>query len=79
MHFVLPRYLSEDEVILTISKLHPSEIHYAKDQAKYIMSVADVDKDGFLSLNEMIQNEYAFYGTVFQDEEDFDDYHDEFR
>ncbi|XP_078168001.1 uncharacterized protein LOC144562658 [Carex rostrata] len=71
-------YLSEDEVVPTISKLHPSEVHYAKDQAKYIMSVADVDKDGFLSLNEMIQNEYAFYGTVFQDDEDFDYYHDEF-
>lgn len=39
MHFVLPRYLLEDEVVPTISKLHPSEVHYAKDQAKYIMSV----------------------------------------
>ncbi|KAJ4749866.1 Calcium-binding EF hand family protein [Rhynchospora pubera] len=72
-------YLSEDEVMPTIAKLHPSEIHYAKDQAKYIMSVVDVDNDGFLSLKEMIDNEYAFYGTVFQDEEDIDYYHDEFR
>jgi hypothetical protein len=43
---------------------------------------ADVNKDGFLSLKEMIENEHAFYGTVFQDEEDFEDfdyYHDEFR
>ena len=39
---------------------------------------ADSDKDGRLSLAEMIQNPYVFYGAIF-DEEDPYDYHDELR
>lgn len=41
---------------------------------------ADTDKDGRLSLTEMIENPYVFYSAVFNDEEDDDyDFHDEFR
>ena len=39
---------------------------------------ADTDKDGRLSLAEMIDNPYVFYSTVFSDEDDYD-YHDELR
>lgn len=39
---------------------------------------ADSDKDGRLSLSEMVEHPYVFYSAIFSDEED-DDYHDEFR
>lgn len=39
---------------------------------------ADVDKDGRLTLTEMIDNPYVFYSAIFSDEEDYDDFHDEF-
>lgn len=41
---------------------------------------ADSNKDGRLTLTEMIENPYVFYSAVFNDEEDDEyDYHDEFR
>lgn len=40
---------------------------------------ADNDKDGRLTLTEMIDNPYVFYSAVFNDDEDEYDYHDEFR
>lgn len=41
---------------------------------------ADEDKDGRLTLTEMIENPYVFYSAIFNDDEDEDgDYHDEFR
>ncbi|MBA0766205.1 hypothetical protein Gotri_015267 [Gossypium trilobum] len=42
---------------------------------------ADSDKDGRLSLLEMIENPYVFYSAIFSEDEDDDDYeyHDEFR
>lgn len=41
---------------------------------------ADVDKDGRLTLPEMIENPYVFYSAIFNDDEDeYNDYHDEFR
>ncbi|GMH07060.1 hypothetical protein Nepgr_008900 [Nepenthes gracilis] len=69
---------SETELLPIIGKLHPSERYYAKQQADYTISQADNDKDGRLSLAEMIENPYAFYSTIFSDEEDYD-YHDELR
>ena len=39
---------------------------------------ADTDRDGHLSLAEMIDNPYVFYSTIFNDEDDYD-YHDELR
>lgn len=39
-----------------------------------------MDKDGRLTLTEMIENPYVFYSAVFdEDEEDDYVYHDEFR
>ncbi|XP_030945803.1 uncharacterized protein LOC126714860 [Quercus robur] len=74
-------YLSDVELLPVIGKLHPSESYYAKQQADYIISQADADKDGRLTLAEMIDNPYVFYSAIFNDDEDEDDYeyHDEFR
>jgi hypothetical protein len=40
---------------------------------------SDTDKDGQLSLTEMIENPYVFYSAIFSDEDNEDDIHDEFR
>lgn len=73
-------YLSDVELLPLIGKLHPSEHYYAKQQSEYIMQQADADKDGRLTLTEMIDSPYVFYSAVFNDDEDSDyDYHDEFR
>ncbi|KAK1307287.1 hypothetical protein QJS10_CPA10g01434 [Acorus calamus] len=71
-------YLSEEELEPIIGNLHPSEHYYAKQQADYMILQADEDKDGRLSLHEMIEHPYVFYSAIFSDEDDFD-YHDEFR
>eukprot|EP01018_Ginkgo_biloba_P004026 Gb_08412 [translate_table: standard] len=71
--------LTEDELQPIIRRLHPGEEYYAKQQADYMMMQADANKDGRLSLNEMIEHPYVFYSAIFADEDDEDDYHDEFR
>ncbi|GAB2215341.1 hypothetical protein Droror1_Dr00019724 [Drosera rotundifolia] len=71
-------FLSDTELLPIIGILQPSEQYYAKQQADYIMSQADIDKDGYLSLEEMIENPYVFYSAIFSDEEDYE-YHDELR
>ncbi|KAL8053194.1 hypothetical protein ABFS82_05G056400 [Erythranthe guttata] len=73
-------YLSDVEILPIIGKVHPSERYYAKQQTDYIMQQADTDKDGRLSLTEMVDNPYVFYSAVFDEGEDDDyGYHDEFR
>lgn len=72
-------YLSDEEMLPIIGKIHPSEHYYAKQQADYIISQADTDKDGQLTLGEMIENPYVFYSAIFNDDEEEDYYHDEFR
>ncbi|KAG6767213.1 hypothetical protein POTOM_028403 [Populus tomentosa] len=72
-------FLSDVELLHIIGKLHPSERYYAKQQADYILSQSDTDKDGRLSLTEMIDNPYVFYSAIFSDEDDEYDIHDEFR
>ncbi|KAK1408770.1 hypothetical protein QVD17_40808 [Tagetes erecta] len=73
-------YLSDVELLPIIGKLHPSERYYAKQQADYIIQQADADKDGRLSLTEMIDSPYVFYSAIFDEDEDEDyEYHDEFR
>ncbi|KAB2624014.1 calumenin [Pyrus ussuriensis x Pyrus communis] len=73
-------YLSDEEILPIIGKIHPSEHYYAKQQADYIISQADTDKDGRLTLGEMIENPYVFYSAIFNDDEEEDyGYHDEFR
>ncbi|CAM0946172.1 unnamed protein product [Alopecurus aequalis] len=69
--------LSAEELKPIIGKLHPAENFYAKQQADYVISQADTNKDGQLSLNEMIENPYVFYSALFT--EDDDEFHDELR
>ncbi|XP_013628581.1 PREDICTED: calumenin-A [Brassica oleracea var. oleracea] len=74
-------YLSDAELLPIISKIHPTEHYYAKQQADYIISQADSDKDGRLTLAEMIEHPYVFYSAIFNEDDSDDDYgfHDEFR
>ncbi|KAH0931285.1 hypothetical protein HID58_008402 [Brassica napus] len=74
-------YLSDVELLPIISKIHPTEHYYAKQQADYIISQADSDKDGRLTLAEMIEHPYVFYSAIFNEDDSDDDYgfHDEFR
>ncbi|PRQ41450.1 putative EF-hand domain pair protein [Rosa chinensis] len=73
-------YLSDVELLPIIGKIHPSEHYYAKQQADYIISQADTNKDGGLSLSEMIENPYVFYSAIFNDDDEEDyGFHDEFR
>ncbi|XP_031505916.1 uncharacterized protein LOC116268396 [Nymphaea colorata] len=73
-------YVSADELLPIVNKLHPGERFYAKQQADYTIMQADKNKDGRLDVHEMIENPYVFYNAVFADDEDDDyDYHDEFR
>ncbi|KAI3713982.1 hypothetical protein L1987_72571 [Smallanthus sonchifolius] len=73
-------YLSDVELLPILGKLHPSERYYAKQQADYIISQADTDNDGRLSLTEMIDSPYVFYSAIFNEDEDEDyEYHEEFR
>ncbi|GAB2284982.1 hypothetical protein Dimus_019437 [Dionaea muscipula] len=69
-------FLSGTELLPIIGKLQPSERYYAKQQADYIISQADTDKDGRLTLTEMVDNPYVFYSAIFSDEDDYE-YHDE--
>ncbi|KAL1807559.1 hypothetical protein DCAR_0726939 [Daucus carota subsp. sativus] len=72
-------YLSGTELLTIIGKLHPSEHYYAKQQADFVIQQADTDKDGHLTLAEMIDNPYVFYSAIFSEDEDDYGYHDEFR
>ncbi|CAN6237586.1 unnamed protein product [Urochloa humidicola] len=69
--------LSADELKPIIGNLHPSEHFYAKQQADYVISQADTNKDGQLSMKEMIENPYVFYNALFT-ENDYG-FHDELR
>jgi len=69
--------LSADELKPVIDNLHPSEHFYAKQQADYVISQADTNKDGLLSMKEMIDNPYVFYNALFT-ENDYE-FHDELR
>lgn len=71
-------FLTEDELVPIMDKLHPGEGYYAKQQAEYLMSQADKNKDGHLTMEEMLENPYIFYSTAYA-YEDYEEYiHDEF-
>ncbi|GAU28795.1 hypothetical protein TSUD_357810 [Trifolium subterraneum] len=63
-------YLSDIELLPIIGKLHPSGHHYAKQQAEDIISQAEIDEDGRLTLSEMIENPYPFYSAIFNNDKD---------
>ncbi|KAJ6340678.1 hypothetical protein OIU77_008438 [Salix suchowensis] len=71
-------FLSEEELIPMIPYLKPGELSYARHYTSYLIHESDNNGDGNLSIDEMLNHEYTFYGTFFQDDEDYDDeFHDE--
>jgi len=73
-------FISEHELEPVLDKLYLSERYYSRQQAIHAISEADKDHDGRLTLEEMIENPYAFYGSVYLSDDDDEDYfHDEFR
>lgn len=73
----------DSSLILLVSKrlpaatLKPLLMHYIK--AFFLICQADENKDGRLSLQEMVNNPYVFYSAIFGEDEDDDYFHDEFR
>ncbi|MED6148899.1 hypothetical protein PIB30_057389 [Stylosanthes scabra] len=72
------RFLSPEELIPILPYLYPGELAYAKYHTCYLMNKADDNKDGKLSLQEMLNHEYIFYNTVHDDGHlESNDEHDE--
>ncbi|KAF9616427.1 hypothetical protein IFM89_029681 [Coptis chinensis] len=74
------RLLTEEELRPIIHYLHPGELTYATHYTRFLIHEADDDKDGELTLNEMMDHHHIFYNTVIMDYDigDDDDFHDEF-
>ncbi|EFJ20472.1 hypothetical protein SELMODRAFT_443827 [Selaginella moellendorffii] len=74
-------FLTEDELEPIMGKLHPGESFYARQQAEYLVQQADENKDGVLTLHEMLEHPYVFYSTAFTPQDSHEEYqdHDEFR
>ncbi|MBA0610719.1 hypothetical protein Godav_011526 [Gossypium davidsonii] len=75
--------LSVEELRPILRYLHPGELFYAKYFTRYLMREADDNKDGYLTLQEMLNHESIFYNSlyedddVYDDDDDDDDYHDD--
>uniref|UniRef100_A0A7N2MH93 EF-hand domain-containing protein n=1 Tax=Quercus lobata TaxID=97700 RepID=A0A7N2MH93_QUELO len=73
------KLLVVEELKPMLGYLHPGELTYAKYYTSYLIHEADDNKDGNLSLDEMLNHEHILYNTVFDEsKEDYDDdFHDE--
>ncbi|XP_058206218.1 uncharacterized protein LOC131319828 [Rhododendron vialii] len=71
------KLLGVEELKPIFQYLSPGELSYAKYYASYLLHEADDDKDGKLTLHEMINHEYIFYSTVYDDTDFEDDDDDE--
>ncbi|XP_059427722.1 uncharacterized protein LOC132192343 [Corylus avellana] len=73
------RFLGVEELKPMLPYLHPGELFSAKHYTSYLIHQADDNKDGSLSLDEMLNHENIFYSTVYdENNEDYDeDFHDE--
>ncbi|XP_057731695.1 uncharacterized protein LOC130946840 isoform X1 [Arachis stenosperma] len=72
------QFLSPEELIPILPYLYPGELAYARYYTYYLMNEADDNKDGKLSLEEMLDHEFIFYSTVHADgHSESDDEHDE--
>ncbi|PKI76396.1 hypothetical protein CRG98_003191 [Punica granatum] len=69
--------LDVEELIPMLPYLHPGELSHAKYYSSYLIHEADDDKDGKLSLGEMLNHEMLFYTSLLDVDEDDDDFHDE--
>ncbi|KAF6136199.1 hypothetical protein GIB67_001608 [Kingdonia uniflora] len=73
--------LTEEELRPIVKHLYPGEISYAKYYAKYLFHEADDDRDGELTLEEMLGHQHVFCSTVVHESEsdsDYGDFNDEF-
>ncbi|TYK11288.1 reticulocalbin-2 [Cucumis melo var. makuwa] len=72
--------LSVEEIRPLFQYLHPGEVSYAQHYTSHLINEADDNKDGYLTIDEMLNHEYAFYSTVYENQNgDYEDdyYHDE--
>ncbi|XP_058083546.1 uncharacterized protein LOC131231398 [Magnolia sinica] len=58
------RYLSDDEMGGIMHHIFPGELALASYYTNYLIREADDDKDGNLSLQEMLDHERTFYGSL---------------
>jgi len=70
-------HIDAQELMPELRTLHPGEAEFAKRQAVYMIEQADDDKDGSLSLEEMLANPYVFYSAAMGEDDSYD--HDEFK
>ncbi|XVE64432.1 hypothetical protein DITRI_Ditri07aG0100300 [Diplodiscus trichospermus] len=74
------KYQVMEELRPILRYLFPGELFQAKYFTSYLMHEADDNKDGNLSVEEMLNHENIFYNSVHDnsiDDDDFDDFHDE--
>ncbi|GMI95285.1 hypothetical protein like AT4G27790 [Hibiscus trionum] len=75
--------LCVEELKPLLSYLHPGELFYAKHFTRYLMREADDNKDGYLTLQEMLNHENIFYNSLYENDDDdddeynYDDFHDD--
>ncbi|CAM8887853.1 unnamed protein product [Rhodiola kirilowii] len=60
-------FLSVEELMPILRYLHPGELAYAKYFTSYLFHEADENRDGKLTLEEMLNHEYIFYSTVYDE------------
>lgn len=56
--------LSVEELFPAFTDMHPTEGRYARLEAERMVSVADEDEDGKLSLYEMLERPFVFYSRI---------------
>ncbi|CAH9111889.1 unnamed protein product [Cuscuta epithymum] len=72
------KFLEVEELRPIFEYLCPGELSYAKYYTTYLIREADDNKDGKLTLEEILRHEILFYDTIFANEKDDDYlYHDE--
>eukprot|EP00249_Psilotum_nudum_P004212 c17753_g1_i2 orf=348-527(-) len=59
-----------------MDRLYPGEALYAKAHAEFLMEQADLNNDGDLTIEEMLENPHVFYGTAYRHDDEY--LHDEF-
>ncbi|XP_050386929.1 uncharacterized protein LOC126803210 [Argentina anserina] len=74
------KFLEAEELRPILHYLSPGELTYATYFTSFLIHEADDNKDGKLTLQEMLQHEDVFYNTVYESSSDDDshDDHDEF-
>ncbi|XP_072972939.1 uncharacterized protein [Typha angustifolia] len=61
------KFLTAEELKPIMQSIHPGELSYATYYTKYLMKEVDDDRDGKLTLEEMVKHYLTFYNTVYDD------------